>query len=83
YGHVDGIPVPIPHFGVVVRLADWRALRDRLVAADVEFVIEPTIRFEGEPGEQWTMFFRDPSGNPIEIKGFRDAGQIFAAKPPN
>lgn len=71
--------VAMPHFGVVLPYEDWRALADRLEAAGVEWVIAPTVRFEGEPGEQWTMFFHDPSGNPIEVKGFRDLSQVFAS----
>jgi len=75
---VDGHDVPVPHFGVVLTLADWQALADRLTAAGTEFVIEPHIRFQGQPGEQATMFFRDPSGNAIEMKAFADLGQLFA-----
>lgn len=76
---VDGHGVPVPHFGVVLEMADWEALVDRLAEAGVRFEIEPYIRFKGEPGEQATMFFRDPSGNAIEFKAFRDiAGQLFA-----
>ena len=75
---VDGHDVPIPHFGIVLRLDDWKALRDRLVAAGTEFVIEPYVRFEGEPGEQATMFFLDPSGNALEFKAFEDLSQLFA-----
>ena len=67
----------MPHFGVVLPLGEWRALAARLEAAEVAFVIPPSVRFAGEPGEQWTMFFRDPSGNPIEIKGFADMGGVF------
>ena len=59
-------------------MADWQALADRLIAAGTEFVIEPYVRFQGEPGEQATMFFRDPSGNAIEMKAFEDLGQLFA-----
>lgn len=79
-GHnpVDGHSVPVPHFGVVLPPADWRALADRLRAAGVEFVIEPYTRFAGEPGEQSTMFFYDPSGNALEFKAFADVGQLFA-----
>lgn len=79
-GHnpVDGDSVPVPHFGVVLSLADWRALAARLRAAGIEFVIEPHVRFEGQPGEQGTMFFLDPSGNALEFKGFEDLGQLFA-----
>jgi len=75
---VDGHEVPVPHFGVVLTLEDWRALADRLTAAGTEFVIEPHIRFQGEPGEQATLFFRDPSGNAIEMKAFADLRQLFA-----
>lgn len=76
---VDGHGVPVPHFGVVLEMSDWEALVDRLTAAGVRFEIEPYIRFRGEPGEQATMFFRDPSGNALEFKAFRDiAGQLFA-----
>ena len=75
---VDGHQVPVPHFGVVLDIAAWRALADRLTAAEVRFEIEPHVRFAGEPGEQATMFFRDPSGNAIEMKAFADLGQLFA-----
>jgi extradiol dioxygenase family protein len=75
---VDGHDVPVPHFGIVLTLPDWQALADRLTAAGTEFVIEPHIRFAGQPGEQATMFFRDPSGNAIEMKAFADLGQLFA-----
>lgn len=75
---VDGHDVPVPHFGVVLAMDDWQALADRLTAAGTEFVIEPHIRFRGQPGEQATMFFRDPSGNAIEMKAFADLGQLFA-----
>ncbi|CAG1014321.1 hypothetical protein BURC_00660 [Burkholderiaceae bacterium] len=76
-GHVGEHLVPMPHLGVVLELPDWRSLADRLRAARVSFVIEPEVRFEHEPGEQWTMFFRDPSGNPIEAKGFRSLATVF------
>ncbi len=69
---VDGKAVPLPHFGLVLEMDEWRALADRLRNADVDFVVEPYIRFEGEVGEQGTLFFRDPSGNAIEIKAFGD-----------
>lgn len=76
---VDGHGVPVPHCGVVMHFDAWRNFADRLTDAGVEFVIEPYIRFEGEPGEQGTMFFRDPSGNALEFKGFKDIeGQLFA-----
>ena len=75
---VDGHDVPVPHFGVVLAMEDWRRLRDRLVAEGVEFVIEPYVRFEGEAGEQATMFFLDPSGNALEFKAFADPSRLFA-----
>lgn len=76
---VDGHGVPVPHFGVVLEMADWETLVDRLTSAGVRFEIEPYIRFRGEPGEQATMFFFDPSGNALEFKAFRDIeGQLFA-----
>ncbi|WP_281823813.1 VOC family protein [Jannaschia rubra] len=78
-GKVGDHMVPMPHFGVLLQLDEWRALADKLVAARQDFVIEPTLRFKGQPGEQATMFLLDPFGNPIEIKGMRDpAGQAFA-----
>ena len=76
--HVDGHGVPVPHFGVVLAMADWRALAERLEAAGTEFAIPPTIRFKGQPGEQATMFFRDPSGNALEMKAFADDAMLFA-----
>lgn len=75
---VDADHVPIPHFGIVLPMDDWRALADKLKANGVKFVIEPKIRFEGEVGEQATMFFLDPSGNALEFKGFRDFSTVFA-----
>ena len=75
---VDGDHVPVPHFGVVLTLRDWRALADRLRAAGTRFVIEPHVRFAGQVGEQATMFFLDPSGNALEFKAFADDSQIFA-----
>jgi uncharacterized protein len=75
---VDGHGVPVPHFGLVLGMAEWQALSERLRAAGVRFEIEPHIRFKGQPGEQATMFFRDPSGNAIEIKAFADLRQLFA-----
>jgi extradiol dioxygenase family protein len=79
-GHnpVDGHAVPVPHFGVVLTPDRWNALADRLKAHGVRFVIEPHTRFPGEPGEQSTMFFRDPAGNALEFKAFADMGQLFA-----
>jgi len=78
--HVDGHGVPVPHFGLVLSMKDWHDLADRLKAADTEFVIEPTIRFEGKPGEQATMFLRDPAGNALEFKAFADMSQLFASE---
>ena len=75
---VDGHGVPVRHFGIVLPMADWEALSQRLTGLGVKFVIEPYIRFKGEPGEQATMFFLDPSGNAIEIKAFADIGMLFA-----
>ena len=75
---VDGHAVPVPHCGVVLDMDDWTALAGRLKTHGVEFVIEPYTRFKGEPGEQATMFFLDPSGNALEFKAFRDINQLFA-----
>ncbi len=75
---VDGHDVPVPHFGVVLPWDAWQALAKRLRDRDVEFVIEPYIRFAGEVGEQATMFFCDPAGNALEFKSFRDMSQLFA-----
>lgn len=76
--HVDGHGVPVPHFGLVLSMADWESLAERLRAGACEFVIEPTIRFKGEPGEQATMFLRDPSGNALEFKAFANPANLFA-----
>lgn len=76
-GQVDGKNVPVRHFGAVLSLPQWQALADRLKAAGTAFVIEPYIRFKGEPGEQATMFFMDPSGNAIEVKAFADMDSLF------
>lgn len=76
--HVDGHGVPVPHFGIVLRMEDWQELADRLQAAGVDFAIEPTIRFRGQVGEQATMIFRDPSGNALEMKAFADDAMLFA-----
>ncbi len=75
---VDGKDVPVRHFGAVLNWDDWHALKDRLIDAEAYFVIEPYIRFEGQTGEQATMFFLDPSGNALEFKSFKDPSQIFA-----
>lgn len=75
---VDGHDVPVPHFGVVLPWDRFHALADQLRAQGVRFVIEPYVRFAGQVGEQATMFFRDPAGNALEFKAFRDIGQLFA-----
>lgn len=75
---VDSHAVPVPHFGVVLDMDDWQALADKLQAAGTEFVIEPYVRFEGQPGEQATMFFHDPAGNALEFKAFKSLSQLFA-----
>ena len=79
YNPVDGHGVPVPHFGVVLELGDWNELAARVKRQGVNFVIEPCIRFQGQPGEQATMFFLDPTGNALEFKAFKDIeGQLFA-----
>jgi len=75
---VDGQNVPVRHFGVVVDLATWDRLAERFKAGGVKFVIEPYVRFKGEPGEQATMFFLDPFGNALEFKAFGDESRLFA-----
>lgn len=78
-GRVGDALVPMPHLGVILALPDWQALAARLQAAGVEFVMPPQCRFQGQPGEQWTMFLLDPSGNPLEIKGFASLETVFSA----
>lgn len=75
---VDADAVPIPHFGILLPMQEWKELSERLRSKGVDFIIEPKIRFEGEVGEQATMFFLDPSGNALEFKGFADLSQVFA-----
>ena len=75
---VDGHGVPVRHFGIVLPLADWEQMAERLKALGTKFVIEPYIRFKGQPGEQATMFFLDPSNNAIEVKAFGDINKLFA-----
>jgi uncharacterized protein len=75
---VDSHGVPVRHFGIVLPMSEWEALAGRLRARGVRFLIEPYIRFQGQPGEQATMFFLDPSGNALEIKAFADIGKLFA-----
>ena len=75
---VDGDAVPIRHFGLVLPMQDWEAMRDRLVAAKTKFIIEPDVRFVGTIGEQSSLFFLDPSGNALEFKAFKDPSKLFA-----
>jgi extradiol dioxygenase family protein len=75
---VDGEAVPVRHFGLILTLPEWEALAERLKAADTSFIIEPQVRFRGQPGEQATMFFLDPSGNALEFKAFADDAMVFA-----
>lgn len=75
---VDGHDVPVPHFGIILQMADWERLAARVAAAGISFGIAPHIRFKGEAGEQATMFFLDPSGNALEFKAFADDSMIFA-----
>ena len=77
YNPVDGDQVPVPHYGVVLSMEDWKELAERLEKANVEFVLEPTIRFKGKPGEQATLFFLDPAGNALEFKAFADMSSLF------
>ena len=76
---VDGHDVPVPHFGLILTVPEFHELADRLRAAGTAFVIEPYVRFEGQTGEQWTMFLLDPAGNALEFKAFADDSQVFAA----
>ncbi len=78
-GHVGDKLVPMPHFGLILELPDWQAMARRLQDAGTAFVIEPQLRFAGQPGEQWTMFFLDPFGNPIEVKGFASLDSVYAS----
>ena len=75
---VDGEHVPVPHFGLVLPIEQWKALAERLESAGVEFVIPPTVRFAGQPGEQATMFLLDPAGNALEFKAMADPAKLFA-----
>lgn len=76
-GHVGDKLVPMPHFGLILEQPAWQAMADRLSAAGTDFVLAPQLRFAGQPGEQWTMFFRDPFGNPIEVKGFASLDTVY------
>ncbi len=75
---VDGDAVPVRHFGLILDWQAWEALAQRLRAANTQFIIEPHVRFAGQPGEQATMFLQDPAGNALEFKAFRDDADIFA-----
>ncbi|MCH8501621.1 MAG: VOC family protein [Aliidiomarina sp.] len=75
---VDGHDVPVPHFGAVLDMDSWQSLADKVRAAGIDFVIEPYVRFQGQPGEQATMFFYDPAGNALEFKAFADLANLFA-----
>ncbi|MEU6674471.1 VOC family protein [Streptomyces sp. NPDC046853] len=75
---VDGHEVPVPHFGLILPIPEFQELAERLRTAGIDFVIEPYVRFEGEKGEQWTMFLLDPAGNALEFKAFADDSQVFA-----
>ena len=77
---VDGEDVPVPHFGLVLAMDEWKALAERLEAAGAEFIIPPTVRFAGEPGEQATMFLADPAGNALEFKAMADPAKLFATE---
>lgn len=77
-GHVGDHLVPMPHFGLILALPDWQTLAQRLTDAKTTFVLEPHLRFAGQPGGQWTMFFLDPFGNPIEVKGFQSLDTVYA-----
>ena len=77
-GHVGNVLVPMPHCGLVLTLPDWQAMARRLTDAGTDFVLAPQVRYAGEPGEQWTMFFCDPFGNPLEIKGFASLDGLYA-----
>ena len=78
FNEVDGKSVPIPHFGVVLEWGEFKIFSDELIRQKIDFQIAPYLRFEGEPGEQLTMFFYDPSGNALEFKSFKNPEQLFA-----
>ena len=75
---VDGELVPVRHFGVILTLPQWQEMAEKLRGKEIKFLIEPTLRFRGQPGEQATMFFEDPSGNALEIKAFAEDSMVFA-----
>jgi len=76
-GQVDGIAVPMPHFGIILPLSTWKKMAEKLIKANIEFIIPPTQRFKNTSGEQNTMFFLDPFGNPIELKSFQDINEVI------
>ncbi len=76
-GMVDNIAVPMPHFGLVLPFDAWQKMADKLTTAKIEFVLPPTLRFKDKPGEQYTLFFFDPFGNPIELKSYPDSNELF------
>lgn len=78
-GKVDGINVPIPHFGCLVTVAEFKRIQDQLEKTKVEFIVKPYLRYEGKLGEQHTMFFLDYSGNPLELKAFANQEEVFAS----
>jgi len=78
HNRVDGKDIPVRHFGVILEMPEWRDLAGRLGAANADFLLEPGVRFEGQPGEQATLFVRDPSGNALEFKAFADDAMVFA-----
>ncbi len=80
YNGVDKQAVPVPHFGVVLTMQSWRTLAEKVAGAGIDFIIEPYIRFKGQPGEQATMFFLDPFGNALEFKAFASMQQLFATE---
>jgi len=77
-GKVDGVAVPIPHFGCLLNVAQFKEIQNRLTSSNVKFIIQPQVRYEGQAGEQHTMFVLDYSGNPIEFKAYKDEGEVFA-----
>ena len=79
YNGVDDHAVPVPHFGVVLTMGVWQELAEKVEAANIDFIVAPYIRFKGKPGEQATMFFKDPFGNALEFKAFADINQLFAS----
>lgn len=78
YNPVDGDEVPVPHAGLALKVDEFHALSKRVRDAGIKFIIEPHLRFQGMPGEQWTMFFKDPSGNNLEFKAMTKVENLFA-----